>query len=876
MNKFNENRPQPPQWAQRLLALWGDPNTLEEVQGDLLEFYAQWTETLGERKARLRYSLTVLKLLRPFAKPQTPKEHPQPFIPPAMLHHYLTIAWRNLAKHQGYSALNIAGLTLGLATTLLILLWVKDEMRFDRFHDKYERIYNVKMHMAFSQGNVVTHAAMPQPLAAALKAEVPEMALAARTSWGGNLDPADVKLFSFEEKNLEEKGLYVDADFLKIFSFPFIQGDPKSALTEPNTLVLTQQLARKYFGNRQALGQVIRVNQETDYKVVGVVKDVPANSSLQFGYLMPMLDKYQQEGFWGNNNTPTYVLLQEGARVEQVDAKIKNFITRYLPEKTNETLFLHACRDWYLRSDFKNGAYTGGGRIGYVRLFGIVAGFVLLIACINFMNLSTARATGRAKEVGVRKAVGATKGWLVGQFLGESLLISGMSGLLALVIVGLVLPFFNRLLEKQIVLEVDNPEYLLGFLGMLLLTGFLAGIYPAFVLSGYKPEKALKGVREPLTGGAVWLRQSMVVLQFAASVLLIIGTIIVYRQINYIQHINLGYQKENLVWFDAKGLTSGNHAQYEQARAQLASVPGVLSVGVSNNKFQGPEYSHNNVVWPGKSADQEILFDVISSDYDLLPTLGMQLKEGRNFSRAFSTDTANVILNEEAVRQMGLEHPVGQPITVGEVKGTVVGVVNDFHLSSIHSPIRPAIMQCRPWRTWLFFARIEGRDVPGTINRLQTAYQKLLPGYPLNYHFVDQDYEKLYRSEMQIGELAKWFSVMAIFISCLGLFGLAAFTVERRTKEIGIRKVLGASLTGIFALVSKDFLKPVLIAIVIASPLAWYAMHQWLQNFAYKTSMEWWIFALAGVLATTIALLTVSLQTIKAALMNPVKSLRNE
>jgi len=455
--------------------------------------------------------------------------------------------------------------------------------------------------------------------------------------------------------------------------------------------------------------------------------------------------------------------------------------------------------------------------------------------------------------------------------------MSFLAGLLALIILSLALPFFNRLLAKQIVLEVDNPQYLLSFLGMLLLTGLLAGIYPAFVLSAYKTVKALKGLRERLTGGAVWLRQSLVVMQFATSVMLIIGTIIVYRQIDFIRHKNLGYQKENLIWFDAKGLTAGDNAQrYEQVRAQLANISGVLSVGVSNNRFQGPENSRNDVIWPGKPADAAILFDMIHSDYELLPTLGMQLKEGRNFSRAYSTDTANVILNEEAVRQMGLKHPVGQLITVGDLKGTIIGVVKDFHLASIHSPIRPAIVRCRPWRTSFVFARIDGRDLPGTINRLQAAYQKLLPDYPLNYHFVDQDYEKLYRSEMQIGELAKWFSVLAVFISCLGLFGLASFTVERRTKEIGVRKVLGASLTGIFALVSKDFLKPVLIAIVVASPLAWYAMHQWLQNFAYKVGIEWWIFVLAGILATTIALLTVSLQSIKAALMNPVKSLRNE
>ena len=786
-----------------------------------------------------------------------------------MLRNYFKIAWRNLINHKAYSAINIVGLAGGLATTMLILLWVNDEISYDRFHLNQAQLYSVKMHMETGGGEIVTHPAMPQPLAPALKAEIPEIAYTTRTTWG------DDKLFSYQDKTIEENGLYVDPDFLQLFSFPLIQGNVKTALTEPNTLLITEELANKYFGDSQPLGQIIRVNQEDDYKVVGVLKNIPANSSLQFGFLMPFRDRYRDEGSWGQNNTPTYVQLREGANTGQVDAKIKTFIAQHRPEATNETLFLHANADWYLRSDFKDGRYTGAGRIVYVRLFGVIAFLVLLIACINFMNLSTARASKRAKEVGVRKAVGATKEWLVGQFLGESLLITGLAGVLAIGLLLLILPFFNDLLEKQ--LSISNPLYLAAFGLILLLTGLVAGLYPAFVLSSYQPIKILKGLQERISSGAVWLRQSLVVIQFATSVLLVIGTIVIYQQIQFVQQKNLGYQKENLIWFDAKGLTGGTNAErYEQARTELASVPGVRSLAVSNNKFQGPDNSRSDINWPGKPVGNDLLFDMIHGDYGLLPTLGMQLRAGRNFSRNFSTDTANVIINEEAARQMKLVNPVGQAITVGDLSGTIVGVVKDFNLSSVHNPIRPAIIRCRPWRTWLFFVRIDGQNAPATLDRLQTAYQKLLPGYPLNYHFVDQEYEKLYRSEIQIGQLANWFSGLALLISCLGLFGLASFTVERRTKEIGVRKVLGASLTSLFTLVANDFLKPILVALIVASPLAWYTMSQWLQKFAYKIELSWWVFALSGLLVVGVVLLTVSFQSVKAALMNPVKSLRSE
>ncbi|WP_247233052.1 ABC transporter permease [Telluribacter sp. SYSU D00476] len=788
-----------------------------------------------------------------------------------MIKNYFKIAWRNLTKHKAFSFINITGLAVGLATTMLILLWVKDEVSMDRFHANYERIYNVMEHQA-NGAEVATFSSIPMPAAATIKRDVPEVEAASRISWG------DERLFNYKEKTFVERGLYVDPDFLTVFTFPLLSGDRKTALTEPNTVLISEKLAAKYFGSDDPINKTIRISQKLDYKVVGVLKDVPANSTYKFDWLMPITDYIREQQMnpdsWGNNNIRTALLLKPGTEAEKVNQKIKDMVGQHEAGSKNITLFLHAAQDWYLRYDFKNGQYNGGGRITYVRLFTIVAIFVLLIACINFMNLSTARATQRAKEVGVRKVAGADKHALVWQFLGESMLLTAFAGVLAILIVSLVLPMFNDLLSRQIQVEWQNETYLATYLGILLVTSLLAGLYPAFVLSAYQPVKVLKAGRMQPGGGAVRIRQSLVVMQFTLSILLIIGTLVVYQQVNYIRNMNLGYSRDNVLLFSTEDL---NYKRYELAHAEFSKVPGVESVTVANTVFNGPTNRENGLRWPGKTEDDKTLFAVINGDQDMIPTMGLQLKDGRNFSEDFGADSTHIIINEEAARRMGLKDPVGTPVEFGDTwKGTIIGVVKDFHLSSIHSPIEPTVITYQPQYTWITLVRLDGQNVPQSLAKLEEVYKSLLPGYPFKYQFLDQEYDKMYKSEMQIGQLASWFSGLAIFISCLGLFGLASFTVERRTREIGVRKVLGASVVSVLTLISREFVALVLIALLLAAYPAWYLMNDWLGKFAYHVEISWWVFVLGGLLVVGVALLTVSFQSIKAALMNPVKSLRTE
>lgn len=792
-----------------------------------------------------------------------------------MLRNYFKIAWRNLLRHGTYTGLNLAGLSVGLATTALILLWVTYEVSHDRFHAKHDRIHRVMLNLTPPSGETQTYESVPMPMADALKREVPGIERATRYGWG------ERSLFSVNGTSITEEGRAAEPEFLRLFSFPLLRGNPATVLTEPNTLLLTEQLARKYFGSADPVGKVIRVDQTWNYRVAGVLADVPTHSSLQFGYLRPFRAEEIASKNWEMNNMQVFALLTPNADVPTVQTQLQRMARRYLPGLKDRTYLLQALDDWYLRTDFKNGRYAGGGRIVYVRLFGFVAVFVLLIACINFMNLSTARATQRAKEVGVRKAVGANQRTLIGQFLGESLLLTFLAGGLAVGLVLLVLPFFNELLGKpyfgapdqtRLVIDWRNPWLYLVYGGVLLLTGLLAGLYPAFVLSAFRPVRVLKGLHDRATPGGIRLRQFLVVMQFTASILLLIGTVVVYLQIRFIQTLNLGYQKDHVVYFNTGDI---DIAHIEHAMKAFARTPGVRGVTRANTDFLGIG-TKNYLTWPGQPADAQVLTGILNGDYDLLPTMGIRLRTGRNFSRAFGTDEANVLLNEEAVRQLKFRHPIGQTITVEGVTGKVIGVVRDFHLSSIHSRIEPLVIRCRPQETQLLFARIDGRDVPGTLRAMEQTYHALKPGFPLNYIFLDQGYDWMYRSERQVGTLANWFSGLALFVSCLGLFGLAAFTIERRTKEIGVRKVLGASVSHLLGLLSREFIVLVLIALSLAAVPAWYLMTDWLGQFAYHVELGWELFAGVGVLVLGIALLTVSFQAIKAALANPVKSLRSE
>ena len=600
-----------------------------------------------------------------------------------MWKNYLTIALRSFWKNKGYSFLNILGLSIGLACTILILLWVQDEVSFDRFHERGDRLYRVMEDQFYSGGQTLTVQSTPGPLAEALKKDVPEIANTTRVTWNSNL------LFSYAGQAFKEDGVFADRELWEMFSFPFLVGDPATALAAPNSIVLTRKMAEKYFGSpEQAFGKTLRVNNSEDVQVTGVVEDIPKNSSLTFAYVMPVEDYVEQNQWllnWGNNGIRTFVLLHPEADGEAVSAKIKNFLKNYNKE-TNTQLFLQAYPDSYLHNDFRAGK-RGGGRIEYVRLFVVIAVFILIIACINFMNLATARSGTRAKEVGVRKAIGAGRQSLVGQFMSESLLLAFASLLLSLIMVELLLPSFNDLTGKQVSIDYGQPFHLLAFLGLGLLTGVLAGSYPALFLSGFEPTRVLKG--DLKTGaGATFLRQGLVVFQFSLSVFLILGTVVVFSQIRYIKSKNLGYAKENLLILPMEGKL---REQYQAFRNEVAQIKGVQAVSATSQVPSWAGSNTTNLEWEGKQPEESLLVTHYYTAPDFLPTMGMELQAGRDFSPSFGTDTANILINEETARRISVENPVGSKIKWNGREGTIIGVVKDFHSNSLHIPVEPAV-----------------------------------------------------------------------------------------------------------------------------------------------------------------------------------------
>ncbi len=787
-----------------------------------------------------------------------------------MFKNFLRTTIRHCWKNKVFSGINISGLAIGLAVFILIMLWVNYEMNYNGFHKDKNRIAAIMTNQKFENGETATFPAVPSLLAVAIQKDLPGVEYAATTSWGDN------RQFTVANKNFVEYGLYVSPEFLKIFSFPLIKGNADKVLKEPNTVLLSEKLAKKYFGNEDPIGKTITIEHTTPYIVEGVLKNVPDNATLSFDFLMPVKDyiNFTMGGRedWEMNNMRAYVKLKPEVDRKQFDKKFTSILSGYTDKQPLSTSFLWNLEDWYLRFDFKNGEYAGGGRITYVKLFVIIAIFILLLACINFMNLSTARAAQRAKEVGVRKVIGAGKASLVRQFMGESVFLALIAGILAVGLVALALPTFNTYFRKHISIDYTNTTNIIAFLSIAVITGLSAGSYPALVLSSFRPIRVLKNFVTPSSSGAVWIRKGLVVTQFSVSILLIIGTIIVSKQVNYIKNRDLGYKKENLVWFPNNITTDKN----ETAIQELLKVPGVISASQASATFTMSNSRGSQVGWPGKKEGQDVFFSFIASSNDIVKTMGLTISEGRAFSNSYLADTAAVLLNQEAIRRMGLKDPVGQTLDLYGGKATIVGIIKDFHFESLHNPIAPVIISCRPNWTWNMYVRTDGKDMQKTLKGIEEMYKTLAPGFVFDYNFQDKEYERLYRSESQIGTLVNWFSFFAIFISCLGLLGLTTFTVERKIKEIGIRKILGASAVSIMSLVSKQFALLILLALVITMAPAYYFMNNWLQQYAYRTSLDWWVFLIAGILVMLIALLTVSAMAVKAAFSNPVKSLRNE
>ncbi len=860
--------PAPPHWATRLLHGFCAPHRLEEIESDLEELFYQRVTSVGIHQARWRYIRDVLSLIQPFIIKRNSVHYSNP-TPAHMLRNYGQIAWRNLVRHKSFSAINILGLALGMACSLLIYLWVSDERSYDGFHANGKRIYKLIVHSKDKDGSITdSFDATPGLLAQALKHEIPEVSHAITLMWESG------RLVTVGPKKGQQKGRYVNADFFAMFSFPILKGNPKTVLAAPNQIAISQQLADTYFGQTNPLGQTIRIDNAKYYQVSGVFATMPINSSIRCDFILPFSDFLTDYPWvnagWDNYNTQTYVMLRADASPQQVNAKIKHFLTQHDKTIADKTLALQAYPQMYLYSRFTKGV-ADGGRIEYVQLFAIIAGLILLIACINFMNLTTARSIKRAKEVGVRKVVGAGKGLLFGQFIGEALLTTLLSAVLAIGLVLVSLPAFNSLTQKQLSIQWADPQVLLTLLGFMLLTGLVAGSYPAFVLSSLSPVRVLKGLFTTHPGAATF-RQGLVVFQFSLALILMVSTAFIYRQIHYIQTKDLGLDRENIIYFPLKQSLA---AHYDALAGELTRSGTTLAISRTNWIPTNVNAATSSISWPGKDPTDETSFWQLSVGYDFVKTMHIQLAEGRDFSPAFGTDSANYLINEAAARRLHLKQVVGSTFTHEGKTGKIIGVLKNFHLQSLHTPIAPLYLDFLPSGGTAVIRTRAGRT-KDALALLKASSKRYNPDNIFDYQLADVLFSQQYSRELMVGQLASLFAFLAIFISCLGLFGLATFTAEQRTKEIGVRKVLGASISSIVGLLSRDFTKLVLIAIVIASPVAWYSIHRWLGNYAYKTDMAWWVFAGAALLAVGIGLLTVSFQSVKVALMNPVRSLRSE
>jgi ABC-type antimicrobial peptide transport system permease subunit len=813
-----------------------------------------------------------------------------------MIRNFFKVAYRNLLRNKGFSAINITGLAVGMAAAILILLWIQNECSYDEFHKNKDRIYEVWNHVSFDGKKLSCWNSVSALTARVIEKDLPEVERTVRVKSTSN------SLFSVGDKKIMESGYSVDTGFLQIFSFPMLKGDPFSALNDMHSVVLTEKTAKSLFGNEDAMGKIIRIENKENFTVTGILKDLPNNTRFDFDYLLPWSYIKYGEGQdlgWGDNSTPTYVMLKPNANYASAASKIKGLKQKYDGEaKTMKwELFMYPLSRWRLYSSFTDGVEDNGGRSAFVKLFGVIAGFILLIACINFMNLSTARSEKRAKEVGIRKVVGAQKSSLISQFIGESVFLAFLAGMVAVIIVQISLPGYNQLTDKKLFIDFGNIYAWMAFIGFILLTGLLAGSYPAFFLSSFQPVKVLKGtfkkanafeLRRGLLRHApssfrtfVALgspRKILVVLQFTFATILIICTIIVKQQIDYARDRATGYNRDHLVYHFMTGDIPKN---YTLIKNELLASGIAKSVTKTNSPLTERWSNGWGQDWEGKDPNDKTSFDRYLADEGLGVTAGLQFIQGRDFDlKKFPTDSTGLIINESSLKVMKFKDPIGKKVGDLGVDWHIVGVIKDFILTSPYEPTRPILICGAKSKFMSFYVmqiKLNGNNsTANNLKKTEAIFKKYNPDYPFDAKFVDEEYARKFDDEKLQGTLAGLFAGLTIFISCLGLFGLATYMAENRVKEIGVRKVLGASVTGITTLLSKDFVKLVIISFLIAAPLAWWAMYKWLQSYTYRVRIEWWVFALAGFLSVMIALLTISYQSIKAAVANPVQSLRAE
>ncbi len=859
----------PPKFPLRFFRWYCHPKLLDHIEGDLIEVYQERLNKVGKRKADIKFFIDVLLLFRPSII--RPMEGYQNLNNYGMIKSYFKIGWRNLFRNKVYSAINIGGLSVGLTAVLLIYLWVNAEVSIDQFHTKKDQLFKVMRHTPGSDNILETHSSNSVLLPTALAEEMPEV------EYVVPVRPAPVGIVKSKNENVKATGWFAGKDFFNSFSYRIIEGDERTLLNDKYAMVISDQLAVKLFGTtKNCVGKSViwDLDRFGDTHIVsGVFESLHDNASERFDFLVTyemFLGKNPMDVSWDSNPIAVYLTLKPEVDSEEFSVKLSKFYKSKRGVDADQ-MFLKKYTDEYLYGQYENGKLTGG-RIDYVILFSIIAAFILLIACINFMNLSTARASRRLKEVGIKKAIGVTRTEISQQHLVESMLISMLSLFISIICVGILLPQFNIITGKQLTLQPDS-NILIGAIVILVITGLVSGSYPAFYLSSFKPIEVLKG-RLTTSLGELWVRKGLVVFQFSVSILLIIAMAVVFRQIDFVQSKNLGYNKNNTISFERQGSLVPN---LEPFLNEVKSTPGVIQASTMSGSIANITSSSWGHSWAGLTTERsEVDFAGVNVSYDFFETLGIPIKEGRAFSPKFGNEESNVILNEAAIEAMSMKDPIGKWIKLFGTQREIIGIARDFHFQPMHQKIRPLFIMLNPKYTNTIFVKLESGGDRKIIESLDKIYHKYNAGIPFEVDFVDEAYKGLYASELRVAALSEYFAIIAIVISCLGLLGMAAFSVERRTKEIGIRKTLGASEYKIVRLLSTDFTLIVMLAIVISLPIGYALTQSWLTGFAYHVMLEWWFFVGIGILALIIALLTIGSQTVKAARVNPVDCLRSE
>ncbi|MCR9253414.1 MAG: permease prefix domain 2-containing transporter [bacterium] len=857
----------PPDWANRFLEWYCHPNLIDEIQGDLTEQFHKNSKNKGQLKARFRFIIDVIRFFRPSSLKQT-----QYFMNLDIIANYLKVAFRVFKKEKGYTFTNITGLALGITCSLFIYLWVQDELKYNQWSDDNELIHYVRANMPQDDGTV-TWESTPYPLKAVLEEKYPSIDLVAATNWG-----SDIILKKGEEK-IQSRGLFASPSIFEIFSIKPVKGAYEEMEKNETSIAISEKMATRYFGedwrSQDVIGTMVTTHKGNQLTLAAIFEDIPRHSTMKFDYIIPFKARLANSPWiahWGNYSNRTFVKINPSYNTETATANMQKAVQEHRPDvEDNAILFLQPFADRYLKNNYVNGSLAGG-RIDYVRLLSVAAILILLLASINFINLSTARAAKRSKEAGVRKVMGAVRQSLRTQFIVESLLITGFAFIISSLLVYFLLPYFNFLTGKSVGVEVLTLEFVMLALGFVLTLGLLSGLYPALYMARMDPIRALKGILKGDRSNQL-LRKGLVVFQFAITTIMIVGSITVYRQIQYIFEKNTGMDRENVIKAYMGDMEYSK--DFQVYRNRLSNMPGIQSIATTDQDPLSVGNSTSDPSWPGKNPEFEKHFYVTGIDPNYIPTLDIKLKDGRNFDWDLATDTANYIINETCAKIMGLENPVGTDLSFWENDGKIIGVIEDFHFHSLHTPIEPLILRYDK-EPWMILVKTKMGETKEAIASLEELHKEFNPARNFNFDLLDEQYNNRYKSEILVSKLTLYFTAMAIIISCLGLLGLVSFATQLKTKEIGIRKVLGASVSNILGIISKEYLIMVIISIVVACPISYVVLQDWLNGFAYQIDLSIWLFVSAGIVSVLLTLIIIGEQGIRAALRNPVESLRDE